>query len=239
MSRKWLVVALVAIGLAAALAAAGYIAPHLLPDKDVLDFTRALLSSLFGVCLAFGIAVWLIEGTSLTRQGRRSKIIGITAKSIISYATEAISWDALALGRWLGSVLPEQIIVDEEINKIQTSNWENSVNPVLLRVFQQAQQTMTKDIHIQDPIPQDEYRRTVFATRDFVREIRRRLESNLDVHERLWELSESLENLEEVVTKCWWPVNFREEENRFHCLGQLGIASVEFHESLNRIYRRL
>lgn len=239
MSRKWFVVALVAIGLAVALAAAGYMVPDLLPDNEVLDFTRALLSTLSGVCLASGVAVLLIEGDSLTRQSRRSKITRLTAKSIISYAAEAISWDALALGRWLGSVLPEYTSVDEEINKSQGSNWENSVNPVLIKVFQQAQQVTTKDINILDPIPEDEYKRTVFATRDFVSEVRKRLESNLDVHERLLELSESLEKLEQVLTRCSWPINIREEENRFYCLGQLGTTFIELHESLNRIYRRL
>ena len=239
MSRKWWATASVAIVLAVVSAAAGYIAPHLMPDNDELDFTRAILSSLTGVFLALFIAVVLIEGSSLTQQRRRSKIIGITAKSVISYAVEPTSWDALDLGRWLGSVLPEPVDVDEEINKIQDPNWENSVNPVLLKVFQQAQQVTTKDINILDPIPEDDYKRTISGTRDFVSEVRRRLESNLDVHERLFELSESLEKLEQVLRNCSWPINIREEENRFHCLGQLGSAFIEFHESLNKIYRRL
>ena len=239
MSRKWLVVALVAIGLAVASAAAGYMAPYLISDADALDFTQTLLGSSFGVCIALGIAVWLIEGTSLTRQGRRSEIIERTAKSIISHAVEAISWDTLDLGRWLGSVLPEQVDVDEEIWKTQDLNWESAVNPVLRKVFQRAQQVTRKDIDILDPIPEDEYKRTAFGIRNIVIDVRTRLESDLDVHERLLELSEGLEKLEQVLTTCLWPFNIQEEENRFHCLGQLGIACIDFHEYLNRVYRRL
>ena len=219
--------------IAAALAAVGYFVPHLLP------FTEALLASIFGIFVALGIAILVIEGTSLTRLGRRNKIMERTARSIRSDAAYAISWDTLALGRWLGSILPEQVAVDEEINDIQDLNWESSVNPVLLKVFQRAQQVTTKDIDILDPIPEDDYKRTVFETRNFVNDIRKRLESNLDVHERLLELSEALEELEQILTICLWPMNIREEENRFHCLSQLGIASIEFHESLGRMHLRL
>ena len=46
---------------AAASGAVGYLAPQLLPDTDVLEFTQALLASSFGVFLALGIAIWVID----------------------------------------------------------------------------------------------------------------------------------------------------------------------------------
>lgn len=203
-------------------------------------FTEALLASLFGVFFALGIAILVIEGTSLTRLGKRNKIIELTSRSIIANTAETISWSTLALGRWLGSVLPQQVDVDEEINNIQDPNWESSVNPVLLKVFQRAGQVGAADINAMNPVLlEEDYRTIIYGKKDFINDVRTRLESNLDVHERLLELSEALVKLEQVLTNCWYPVNIREEENRFHSLGQLGIASVDFHESLNRIHRRL
>lgn len=233
MSRKWLVIALFSIALAIASAAAGFSIPGLPP------FAEALLSSSFGVFLALGIAIYFIDGTSLTRLGRRNKIVERTAKSIISDAAYAISWDTLALGRSLGSVLPEEIVVDEEINDIDDKNWESSVNPVLSKVFQRAQQVRATDIKSAAPVPVDEYERTITGTKNLVRDIRGRVESNLDVHEQLLELSDALGDLEQVLIRCSWPMNIREEDNRFRSLGQLGTACIQFHESLNRIYRRL
>ena len=205
----------------------------------LLPFSKALLASSFGVFLTLGIAILVIEGASLTRLGRRNKIIERTSRAIIADAAEKISWSTLGLGRWLGSVLPKQIVVDEEINNDQNQNWESSVNPVLLNVFRLAEQVCSVDINTLDPIPLEDYKETVLGTRNLVSDVRRRLESNLDVHERLLELSEAIEKLEQVLTHCWWPENIREEENRFRSLGQLGTASIDFHESLNRIRRRL
>ncbi len=237
MSLYWLVAALTCFITSVALAVVGYVVPRLLP------FTKALLASLIGVLLALGVAIVLIEGSSLTRLGRRGKIIKRTANSIISDAAFAISWDTLALGRMLGSVLPEQIDVDSEIqnqeNKIQYPSWESSVSPVLRGVFELAKSVNATDIEYVDPVPPDDYKRTVLGTRDFVRGILKRLESNLDVHERLLELSEALDKLDHVITQCLYPINIREEENRFRSLGQLGIASIDFQESLNTIHGRL
>ena len=219
--------------MAVTFATAGFTIPRLLP------FAEALLSALFSVFLALSIAIFLIEGPSMTRLGRRSRIIERTSKAIIADAAEKNSWSTLGLGRWLGSILPQPINVDEEINNIQDPNWESSVNPVLRKVFRRAEDVVAADIKSADAIPVHEYEETVAGTRDFVSDVRRRLESNLDVHERLLELSEAIEKLDQVITQCWYPINIREEENRFRSLGQLGIASIDFHESLNRIHRRL
>lgn len=221
MSRKWLVIALFSIALAIASAAAGFSIPGLPP------FAEALLSSLFGVFLALGIAIWFIDGTSLTRLGRRNKIVERTAKLIISDATEKISWSTLGLGRWLSSVMPEQMDVDEEINNIDDKNWESSINPVLSKVFQRAQQVRATDIKSGAPVPVDEYERTITGTKDIVSDVRRRMENNLDVHERLSELSDALGELEQVLIRCSWPINIREDDNRFRCLGQLGTACID------------
>ena len=223
LSLYWLVAALTCFIASVALATVGYVVPRLLP------FTEALLASLFGVFIALGIAILVIEGTLLTRLGRRDKIIARTSKAIISDAAEKISWSTLGLGRWMGSVLPEEIIVDEEINAIQDPHSESSVNPVLRKVFQRAQQVRATDIKIAAPIPipVDEYERTIAGTKDLVRDIRLRVEGNLDVHEQLLELSDALGDIEQVLIRCWWPVNIREEDNRFRCLGQLGTACVQ------------
>ena len=135
--------------------------------------------------------------------------------------------------------MPEQIDVDEEINYIPGGSWESSINPALLKVFEVAQQVRTKDIDIVDPIPVDDYNGTVSWTREIAIDFRKRMENNTGVHERLLELSEELEKLERVLTCCRWPINVREEEDRFRCLGQLGIASIGFQNSLNKTYVRL
>ena len=201
--------------------------PHLLP------FTEALLASLFSVFFALSIAIFLIEGPSMTRLGRRNRIIERTSKAIIVDAAEKVSWSTLGLGRWLGSILPQPIFVDEEINNIQGQDWEYSVNPVLRKVFQLAEQVRVADIEGLDLVPEDEYKRTLVGTRNIAIEVRRRMESNLDVHERLFELSEELGKLEQVLTRCSWPENISEEQNRFRSLGQLGTACIDFCDSLN------
>ena len=233
LSRFWIIMTLVCFTICVSLAAAGYTAPRLLP------FTEALLAAVFSVFFTLGIAILVIEGPTLTRLGRRNKIIERMSRAIITHAAEKISWSTLELGRWLGSVLPEQVDVNEEINKFQNMKWESSVNPALREVFLLAENVRAIDIESINPIPEDEYKEILVWRKNITTDIRRRMESNLDVYERLFELSDALERLEQVITHCWWPENIREEEKRFHSLGRLGIACIDFHESLNRIHRRL
>ena len=237
MSRYWLATSIICFCIAVAIAVAGYAVRHLLP------FTQALFGALISVFLAFSIAIFFIEGPSMTRLGRRNKIIKKVSKGVISDATYQISWSTLGLGRWLGSALPEQVDVDSEIHaqesQVGSPDWESSTNPVLRKVFHQAGQVCSTDIDTVDPIPVDKYQETLVGTRNIAGDIRRRMESNIDVQERLFELSDALGKLEEVLTRCWWPENIREEENRFRGLGALGTACVDFHEALSRIHRRL
>ncbi len=232
LSQKWRLWAIVCFVIAIGSAVVGYMVPRLFP------FTQAMLASTFGVFLALTLAIWLIEGTSLTRLGRRSKITERMSRQLLSDAAEQISWSALDLGRWLGSILPQQVIVDEEIDS-EDLNWETSITPVLCKVFRRAKEVCAADINSTNPIPVEDYMATISGTRDLVRDVRRRLENNLDVYEQLLELSEAIEKIEQSIQPCWYPINIRREANRFRCLGQLGFACIELQDSLGRMHRRL
>jgi hypothetical protein len=60
-----------------------------LPWWSPSDFTQNILAEVFGLCIAFGLAIMLIEGQILTQRTRRRKIV--TKKLTLEFRRRSVS----------------------------------------------------------------------------------------------------------------------------------------------------
>ena len=230
MSGRWIVIALLSFITAAVLIALGFVAPRLLP------FTENLLAEAIGLATAFGLAVVVIEGRSLTQQARRRRIVAQTAKSTVAEASQIgmmLTWD---LGTWLVSVLDSTVDLESED---LGDDWDADIKPLLCQIYDEAEALDVDAVLSEDALSYEYYRSWINGIKDYSQRIRHRIETNLDVHERLLELAEAFDRLDSTLTRSMWPSSIRTEVDRFHSLGRVGKALTRLMETIGTVYARL
>ena len=236
MSHRWLIVALSCLFVSVVMSVGGFVI------LDLRDFVQNLVAEMVGLLAAFGIAIFLIEGRFLSEQARRRKIVARLAGDLIREKAEALNMIPMELASYLASVLKPQMdfgLRVERASKVGGDDWESDVRPALLAVFHQAKGTRVKDINIFDPIPESEYRNWVKVTEDLISELRRRIENNLDLYEKLLELIDALQLFDKTVRECKWPQAVRTDDSRLQALSDLGIAYVDFLDKLGSVSSKL
>ena len=192
--------------------------------------------------MALSIAILVIEGRFLSEQARRRKIVSRLARGLIREKAEALNMIPMQLARSLASVLKPQIDFDlrvERASRVGGDDWESDVRPALVAVFHQAKGTKAKDVSISDTIPESEYRDWVNVTEDLLSELHHRIESNIDLYEKLLELIDALHSFERTVQECRWPQTMRTDDGRLRALGYLGMAYVDFLDKLGPVNSKL
>jgi hypothetical protein len=230
MTKIWGATALVSLFIGVLTGVAGY-----LPWWSPSDFTQNILAEAFGLGIAFGLAILFIEGRSLTERARRRKIVTKAAKSTLEFADEIgrrLTWE---LGTWLRSVLDSSVdLYGEE----RGNDWDKDIEPLLRLVYGEAEKV--KETALPGvALTYEDYRSHVEALEDFARQIRQRMETNLEVNEMLLELGKKLDELDKCLTRSMWATSAANEMERFHWLGRLGNIMTYVMETIDRLYKRL
>jgi hypothetical protein len=228
MTKIWWARALCSLAIGAVACGAGY-----LPWWSPSGFTQNILAEVFGLGVAFGLAIILIEGQILTQEARRRRIVTRVAKSTLEFASEigmGVTWE---LGTWLVSILNSPIELEGEE---RGDDWDKDVKPLLRRVYDEAEKV--KEITV-PYLTYEDYRSYVEGLEDFARRIRERIETNLEVHEMLLELGEKLDELDKCLIQSKWANSGVDEIDRYHRLGRLGNNITYLMETIDRLHRRL
>ena len=230
MSGRWMLIASLSFIAAALLIVLGFGVPRLLP------FTENLLAEAFGLAMAFGLAVMVIEGPFLTQQARRRRILARMARSIAGEASEIgmmLTWE---IGTCLVSVLDSTVDLEGED---RGDDWNADIKPLLRQVYDEAETLAVDGILYKDALSSEDYRSWIDGIEGYSQRIRNRIETNLDVNERLLELAEAFDRLDSALTRCTWPISMRTEIDRFHSLGRVGNALTGLMEAIGTVHARL
>jgi hypothetical protein len=234
MTKIWWAIALASLVIGALAFGAGY-----LPWWSPSDFEQNILAEVFGLGIAFGLAILLIEGQILTQQTRRRKIVTRAAKSTLEFADEIgmrLTWE---LGIWLVSVLESSV---DLYGEQRGNDWDKDIKPLLRLVYDEVERVKEPAMP-RVALTCEDYRSHVEALKDFARQIRQRMETNLEVNEMLLELGEKLDELDKCLTRSMWATSaaneVEREMERFHWLGSLGNTMTYVMETIDRLYRRL
>ena len=236
MSRGWLIGAIGCIAFAVTALVAGWMIPDLWP------FTENVFAEAAGLFLALGIAILAIEGRLLTHQERRGRVVARMARDLIQEVSYGINMLPQELAEWLGSELPEPIEVAQVYQKLEEdggTDWASTAKLAFLRVFDAAKAIPEAGSLHETAVEEQAYRREVDAAEGFIRGVRERLRSNIDLYTILLELVNALDALEPVVKECRWSVSLRTAEGRMRALGQLGVGYVRFLDDYGKIAERL
>jgi hypothetical protein len=198
-------------------------------------FTQNILAEASGLGIAFGLAILFIEGRSLTQQRRRRKIVTRVAKSTLAFADEigmGLTWE---LGIWLRSMLESSV---DLYGEQRGNDWDKDIKPLLRRIYGEAGRVKETTLPL-GSLTYEDYRSYVEGLKDVVRQIRRRIETNLEVNEMLLELGEKLDELDKCLTQSMWATSATTEMERSHRLGRLGNTMTYVMETISRLYRQL
>ena len=229
MSIHWMVISFLSFVVAAILIVLGFVVPRL------LSFAENLFAEAIGLTVAFGLAIVAIEGRFLTQQARRRRIVKRIAKSIVAEASQIgilLTWE---LGAWLVSVLDSTVeLGGEDIG----NDWDADIKPLLRQIYNEAETLGDDAILVEDSLPYEEYRHWINSTKEYSQRIRNRVETNLDVHEHLLELTEGFDRLDSALVSSMWPISVRTEVDRFRSLGQVGIVLIRLMETIDTVNSR-
>jgi hypothetical protein len=131
MTKIWWAIALASLVIGTLAFGAGY-----LPWWSLSDFEQNILAEVFGLGIAFGLAITLIEGQILTQQTRRRKIVTRAAKSTLEFADEIgmrLTWE---LGAWLVSALESPV---DFYGEQRGNDWDKDIKPLLRLVYDEAE----------------------------------------------------------------------------------------------------
>lgn len=230
MSIRWMVISFLSFVVAAILIVLGFALPRL------LSFAENLFAEAVGLAIAFGLAIVAIEGRFLTQQARRRRIVKRIARSIGAEASEIGILLICELGTWLVSVLDSTVELEgEDIG----NSWDADIKPLLSQIYKEAEGLSDDAILVQDGLPYEEYRHWINSAKEYSQRIRNRIETNLDVHEHLLELTEGFDHLDSALVRSMWPISVRTEVDRFHSLGQVGIVLIRLMETIDTVNSKL
>ena len=204
--------------------------------EELPSFAENLFAEAIGIAIAFALAFALIERKFLTQQDRRQKIIAPIAKSIVGEASEIGTTLIWELSTWIVSALDMDIDLEDEGIR---GDWDNCIKPLLHSVNERAESLNSYEIPVEDTLSYEDYRGWIERFNHYHNRIRSRIESNLDLHEKLLELSEAFRCFEMTLVRSMWPVSIRTEVDRFHSLGHIGNALIELTGKVGSVHARL
>ena len=144
-----------------------------------------------------------------------------------------LTWE---LGSFLASALDSDVGLRSED---RGDDWDPDIKPLLQQIYSKAEAVDVRDIPYQDTLPYEEYREWIDSTKHYSQRIRNRIETNLDVHERLLELGEAFDNLDHALVQSMWSTSVGTEAVRFNSLGQIGNALIHVMEKIGHMHARL
>jgi hypothetical protein len=231
LNKKWLALSLGSLVIGALAFLVGY-----LPWWSPSAFIQNILAEIFGLGIAFGLAILLIEGRILTQHTRRRKIVTRAAKSTLELASEIgmmVTWE---LGTWLVSALGSSV---DLYGEQRGNDWDKDIKPLLRLVYGEAEIVTSDSIRHVDALTYEDYRSRIDSVKHFAGRIRERMEANLEVHEILLELGEKVDELDECLTRSMWVTVIGSEMERFHALGRIGNTIIKVMETVGQLHSRL
>ena len=118
-------------------------------------------------------------------------------------------------------------------------DWDADIKPLLCQIYDEAEALDVDAVLSEDALSYEYYRSWINGIKDYSQRIRHRIETNLDVHERLLELAEAFDRPDSTLTRSMWPSSIRTEVDRFHSLGRVGKALTRLMETIGTVYARL
>ena len=217
MGKKYKIIILISVIVGVSSIVAGF----LISGLD--SFVENLLAELGGLTFALALALWLIEGHSLTQEQRVQEVISVVTRRTLKLNEEI----AMMLSREIGQYLVSSLDLPIDLYGDERGNWID-FKPLLQQVFEYAKQVNMKGLLEKNvSLDIDEYRIFLNSARIYIESINRTTGSDWTIIAKagLLELVDSVEKLQLVSSS-----SARDEESRFRQLGTIGdklIISIE------------
>lgn len=223
-SKKWLIVVIVALVVAfgAALCGVSWV--------GLGDFLPSVLAGIVASALTFAIAVILIEGPLMTRERALQRVVAIASRRIAQLNVEI----AATLLREIAEYLAKKLDSNIDLYGDERGNW-TAFRRLLQAVADDARQVPVKGLPESEPISNEDYFAYVDAAQRFSERVAGALGTDWEVQAQLIDLVRGQETLNARIREARYPDSIRDEQARYARLAAIGDALTDVIEGCPRI----
>lgn len=224
MSKHWWIVFSVLLGVGSAAVIVGIS----LYGTD--SFIENMLPGAGVSLIVFAVAVYLIEGSVMTRENRLQKLVEMTCRDVMQINEET----AITLVRKIGEDLDSRLDSKINLNGDERGNW-GDFKDLLRKVFKDARQVSVRGLPESGPICKEDYLSFIVSVRNYMEQVGSAVGNDLEVKAELLELIEHQNKLGRHIMEAEYPYIVGDEKKKYEKLAVIGEAMIDLIEGCARI----
>lgn len=224
MSKKWRVICISAF-------IAGCVAAILGFTKiGVGNFLGNFLAGISASTITFAIAVWLIEGSVMTRENRLQKVVSMACRDVLQINQEI----AITLVREIGGDLASRLDSSVNLYEEERGDWKD-FKGVLRKVFEDAREVPVKGLPKSEQFSKEDYLSYVDAARRFMERVGNAIGNSFEVQAELLELIKHRNRLNDRIIEAGYPDSIKDERKRYVRIAAIGDSMIDLMDGCEKI----
>ena len=195
--------------------------------QDWHDFTENILAEIAGFCLAFGVAVWLIEGRAASWEKRRQQFITKQAKAVLRMSQQYSS----LLVTDVASLLSFELKLYANVHSVKARDVVE-FKRLATKIFDQACCVPENGLPSDSDFNEEVFGRVIDSIEKFSHSVHESYRGDYDVQTYLSELTVALDDLNGQIAISRTYQHKSAEKIRFKSTGEIGRKLLEFEEAI-------